>query len=121
MTLLLLQSGPGAAMTGGAPANTVLPVISGTAQVASTLTTTDGNWTGTPAPTYSYQWKRNGTNIGGATASSYLIVIADITTTITVTVTATNTGGSASATASGVGPITAGASYTATYLSQGIY
>lgn len=106
MTLLLLQSGPGKTGPGVAsPVNTVLPVISGAATVGSTLTTTDGTWTGTPTLTYTYQWKRDGANIGGATANSYLLVTADLAATITVTVTATNTAGSASATSAGVGPI----------------
>lgn len=89
-----------------APVNTVLPVISGSTAVTSTLTTTNGTWVGLPLPTYAYQWKRNGVSIGGATSNSYLLVIADLTTTITVTITATNTAGSGSATSTGVGPIT---------------
>lgn len=107
MTLLLLQSGPGAAAGAAAtaPVNTVLPGISGTTQVGQTLTTTDGTWTGSPTPTYIYQWKRGGTNISGATASSYLLVTADIAATITATVTATNASGSASATSTDVGPV----------------
>jgi hypothetical protein len=88
-----------------APVNTVLPVISGTTTVGQTLTTTNGTWTGTPTPSYTYQWKRNGTNISGATSNSYLLVTADGAATITVTVTATNTAGSASATSTGVGPV----------------
>jgi hypothetical protein len=59
---------------------------------------------------YSYQWKRGGVNISGATASTYTLVTADIGAMITATVTATNTAGSASATAAGVGPVTAGSS-----------
>lgn len=89
------------------PVNTVLPVVSGATQVTSTLTTTNGTWTGSPTPSYVYQWKRGGTNISGATSSTYLLVTADLGATITVTVTATNTAGSASATSTGVGPITA--------------
>ena len=104
-----------------APVNTAAPAISGTTTVGSTLTTTDGTWTGSPAPGYTYQWKRGGTNISGAISSSYLLVTADLAAMITVTVTATNAAGSASATSAGVGPITGSTNYTATYLSQGIY
>src|SRR4029077_20403156 len=81
-----------------APVNTVLPAISGTTQVGQTLTTTNGTWTGSPTG-YAYQWKRGGSNISGATASTYLLVTADLAATITVTVTATNVIGSTSATA----------------------
>jgi hypothetical protein len=88
------------------PANTVLPVISGATVVGQTLTTTNGTWTGFPAPTYTYQWKRGGVAISGATSVTYLLVSADLAATITVTVTATNTAGNASATSAGVGPVT---------------
>ena len=36
--------------------------------------------------TLSYRWKRNGNNIGGATASTYLLKQADVGKTITVTI-----------------------------------
>ena len=94
--------------TGGTlPVNTVAPAITGTTTVGSTLTAADGTWTGSPTPTYTRQWNRNGTAISGATASTYLLVTADLAATITVTVTATNTSGSVNATSAGVGPITA--------------
>ena len=89
-----------------APVNTALPVISGTTQAGSTLTTTNGTWTNSPTG-YTYQWLRGGVNISGATASTYLLVTADVGATITATVTATNIAGSASVTSAGVGPITA--------------
>ena len=44
------------------PANTVLPVISGTPMAGLNLTSTSGSWSGTFA-TYTYQWKRGGVNI----------------------------------------------------------
>jgi hypothetical protein len=90
-----------------APVNTVPPVISGTAVVGQTLTSTTGTWTGTPTPTYSYQWRRNGVDIGGATASTYTLVQADAgnTSNITCVVTATNTAGSASATSNTIARI----------------
>jgi hypothetical protein len=104
--LLLLQSGPGRAIVATAPpVNTAVPVISGSPNIGATLSTTNGTWTGAPAPTYAYQWKRNGSNIGGATSGSYLLISGDYGTTIIVTVTATNTAGAASATSTGVGPI----------------
>lgn len=75
---------------GSAPINTVAPVVSGTATVGQTLTTTNGTWTGAPAPTFTYQWKRTGSNIGGATSSTYVLVAADYANTIRCVVTATN-------------------------------
>ena len=79
------------------PVNTVAPVVSGTATVGQTLSTTNGTWTGTPTPTFAYQWQRGASNIGGATSSTYVIQSADIGSTIRCVVTATNTVGSASA------------------------
>jgi len=87
------------------PANTVLPVISGTATVGQTLTTTSGTWTGTAPITYTYQWKRAGTNISGATANTYALVTADAGAAITVTVTATNAAGNTSATSAATGAV----------------
>jgi hypothetical protein len=81
-----------------APANTVAPVISGTARVGQTLSTTNGTFTGTTPFSYTYQWKRDGVSIGGATNNTYLLVVADAGKNITCTVTATNTAGSASGT-----------------------
>lgn len=84
-----------------APVNTVAPVLSGVAYMGSSVATTDGTWTGSPAPTFAYQWQRftGGvwTNIGGATAASYNITIADEGVPLRCVVTATNAGGSASA------------------------
>lgn len=79
-----------------APTNFVAPSISGAPEVGQTLTASDGTWTGSPS--FAYQWKRDGANIGGATNSTYLLVLADVNAAITVTVTGTNGGGSASAT-----------------------
>jgi len=87
------------------PVNTGVPVITGTTIVGNTLSTSSGTWSGSAA-TYTYQWKRGGVAISGATSSSYLLVSADATTMITVTVTATNTAGNASATSAAVGPVT---------------
>lgn len=76
---------------GVAPTNTVAPVISGSTSLGSTLSCTTGTWAGTPNTfTYSYQWKRNGTNIGGATSSTYVTVVGDSTANITCVVTASN-------------------------------
>jgi hypothetical protein len=75
---------------GAAPVNTVAPVVSGTATVGQTLSTTNGTWTGAPAPTFTYQWQRVTTNISGATSSTYVLVDADGGSTIRCVVKATN-------------------------------
>ncbi len=85
------------------PANSVLPVISGSPTVGQLLSTTDGTWSG--SPTFTYQWKRDSVSIGGATTNTYTLVAADAGAVITVTVTATNAGGITSATSVGVGPV----------------
>ncbi|ASD50414.1 hypothetical protein FDI24_gp133 [Acidovorax phage ACP17] len=90
-----------------APKNTVRPTISGTATVGQTLTAANGTWTGTPAPTYTRQWKRAGVNISGATATTYVLQAADQGQVITVTVTATNSAGTASATSAGTAAVAA--------------
>jgi hypothetical protein len=89
-----------------APANTSAPVISGIPGVGQTLTSTTGTWTGTPGPTFSYQWKRGVTNVG-TNANTYSPVSGDIASNITCVVTATNTAGSANATSNAIGPIVA--------------
>lgn len=56
------------------PENTVAPVASGEPYVGHTLSTTDGDWTGVPSPTITYQWQIfSGTwsNITDATSNTY--------------------------------------------------
>lgn len=88
-------------VAGIAPANTASPVVSGSVIAGSVLSTTDGTWTGTPSPTFTYQWKSDGANITGQTSSTYTTVSGDSTHTIACAVTATNAAGSASANSSG--------------------
>jgi hypothetical protein len=86
-----------------APVNVSAPVVSGTASVGSVLTTTNGTWDNEPT-SYTYQWKRNGSNILSATANTYTVVAADVSQSITCTVTAINDAGSASATSNTITP-----------------
>lgn len=85
-------------IAGEAPANTVAPSITGTAQVGETLTAANGTWTGTPTPDISFQWKADDEAIDDATASTYEPVEADIGKVITVVATGTNLMGAASVT-----------------------
>lgn len=65
---------------------TPVPVITGTARVGSTLTATAGTWA--PAPvTLSYQWKRAGVTIPGATGRTYTVRPTDAGAALAVTVT----------------------------------
>ncbi|WP_345069901.1 excalibur calcium-binding domain-containing protein [Leifsonia kafniensis] len=70
---------------------TPTPRLSGAAKLGSTLTASAGSWT--PATvTLSYQWKRSGTTITGATKPAYKVATADMGKTLTVTVTGKKTG-----------------------------
>jgi hypothetical protein len=89
--------------TGTAPKNTAPPTISGTQQDGATLTVSPGSWSGTPAPSFSYQWERCvGTGggcaaISGATSTTYVATSADVAHTLLVQVTAKNATGSSTA------------------------
>lgn len=88
-----------------APVNTVAPVASGTPAVGETLSTTNGTWTGNPAPTFTYQWFVDSTIVPGATSSSYVVQAGDVGFNVFCRVTATNTQGSASADSNSLGPV----------------
>lgn len=81
---------------------TAIAAITGSTTQGSTLT--PGARTPSAA-TVTYQWRRNGTAISGATGSTYVTVAADVGTTISVV--ATGTGSySGSATSASTGTIT---------------
>lgn len=84
---------------GNVPINTVAPFASGTFVPGQTVTCTTGTWTSNAgAISYAYQWKRDGSPIGGATNSTYVLTASDTSAiTFLCTVTATNTAGSATA------------------------
>jgi hypothetical protein len=99
---------------GQAPANTgAQPTVSGTALTGQTLSASPGGWSGTPAPTFAYQWQQCATSgsgcspIAGATASSFVLRGADAGNTLVVSVTATNSVGFAVANSSPSAPIQA--------------
>jgi hypothetical protein len=81
----------------GAPENTTLPSISGSALVGQTLTANNGVWTNSPTG-FTYQWKRDGVAIAGATSQTYQVTASDYQKKLSVTVTATNASGSGAAT-----------------------
>jgi hypothetical protein len=79
--------------------NTAPPVVTGTAVVNQTLSTSNGSWAGGGAAPFSYQWQRcssTGTScvdIAGATAASYKLTTADGGHVVHSTVRATNVNG----------------------------
>jgi hypothetical protein len=95
--------------TTSAPVNVTPCSISGSAPQGSTLTVAAGSWSGTPTPTLTYQWRRGGTNIAGATGTTYQTKNADVGLVVDVVETATNSAGTAShASSNSVTPTTAG-------------
>jgi Carboxypeptidase regulatory-like domain len=92
-----ITTGINAALMPKAPINTGAPVASGTPAVGQTLSCSNGSWTGTPAPTFTYSWLRDGVPITGATAATYVIQAADQGNGLTCKVTATNKSGTVSA------------------------
>jgi len=100
---VLVAVGAASAKQLTAPTNAGLPTIGGTVRQGEVLTANPGAWSGSTPITYAYTWQRcdaNGTGcaaIGGATATTYTLVAADVGNTIRVLVVATNVDGSAQA------------------------
>jgi ribosomal protein L11 len=65
--------------------NVSTPKITGAAKVGQVLTASAGAWS--PTPTVSYQWKRDGVAVTGATGKTFTLKTADLGKKITVTVT----------------------------------
>lgn len=87
-----------------APANVVKPSIAGVLTQGEVLTAIPGVWSG--EPTFTFQWKRDGSNISGGTGATYTLVAGDATKSISVAVTGTNPAGSASATSAATAAVT---------------
>jgi hypothetical protein len=73
------------------PANTVLPVVTGTGAVGSPLTCSNGTWTPNVGLTYAKQWLNGGTAIPGATGNNYTPVGGDVGFSISCAVMVTQT------------------------------
>jgi hypothetical protein len=93
------------------PAAASPPVVSGTAAVGKTLSTTNGAWNTTAS--FAYQWLRcasDGTgcvSIPGGTAATYVATIADAGHTLEAAVSATNTVGTVAAVSTHTGAVVA--------------
>ena len=97
MTATLTFKVSGVLVTGSeaAPVNSMLPSISGAAQVGQIMTAMAGVWSG--VPTLAYQWQKDGVDIPAAIATTYVPVVGDIGGAISVEITGTNLTGSAMA------------------------
>ncbi len=90
------------AYTANRPKNTVPPAVTGTPASGQTLTATNGTWTGTPGPTFTRQWTRDGVNIEFETLATFMLTDEDKGKTIRCVVTGTNTLGATKATSNAV-------------------
>lgn len=82
-----------------APVNSVLPAVSGIAQVGETLTALVGVWAGGGSHTYQWEEDDDGWSaIAGATSATYVPAVGNVGNPLRVVVTATNGAGTASAT-----------------------
>lgn len=98
-------TGPHIGVQGLAPSSPIMNDV---------LSTTNGTWSGSPDPTFTYQWQRCNpwcSNIGGATSSTYALAAGDVGETIDVVVAATNSEGSATATSGQTGMVLAARFY----------
>ena len=83
-----------------APKNLTPPKITGNPGTGQTLTCSPGTWS--DAESFAYRWNRDGTQIPGATAPTYVVQGTDVGHALTCTVIATGDGGSTSATSAPV-------------------
>lgn len=95
------------------PVNTSSPVVSGATAIGSTLAASPGGWSGSPSPSFAYQWRRNGVDIAGATGSTYVTQPGDASASISCRVTGTNIAGSASAVSNAITVAASGGGSTA--------
>jgi len=90
-------SGINAALIPNAPNNTGSPSVSGTPALGQMLSCSNGSWSGVTPIKYSVQWLRDGSSIGSASGSTYVVQSEDQGHALSCEVTATNTSGHSSA------------------------
>lgn len=84
----------------GGPVNLVPPAVSGTPATGGTLSASPGLWIRDEAAdpaARAWQWRRDGADIAGATASDYVVAAADAGTSLTAAETLTDSAGARSA------------------------
>jgi len=101
-----MQIGKSIQSGSGGPVNSVPVTVTGTAKKGQTLSGHAGTWSG--SPTLTYQWKREGVNIPGATSINYVPVEDDVLSTLTLAETATNGSGSSTVNSSATAPVSSG-------------
>ncbi len=112
-------SSSASAVVSGPPTNTAPPTINGEAAQGQILSASPGSWSGSPEPTYAYQWQRcdqgglNCSAISEASAPTYTLQASDAGTTIVVLVSATNSAGQAQASSAASAIVTAPPAATA--------
>lgn len=79
-------------VTGSAPENITLPFITGTVAEDEVVTVSNGGWL--DVDEFTYQWKADAVNIGGATSKDFTITAAQVGKALTCLVTGTNDSGS---------------------------
>lgn len=84
--------------SGVSPYVTVVPAITGTAEVGEVLTLGTGTWAGDATITYAYAWYANNILIDGATANTFTLTSTQLGKRVTGRITATNDSGSATST-----------------------
>ena len=96
------------------PANVAPPTVAGTTEELAALTASPGTWSGSPTPTYAYQWRRcdaaggSCVDVAGATAATYALRDLDVGRTMRVRVTATSSAGTARADSAATAVVRAG-------------
>lgn len=109
---MLGGAGAASAQSVLAPVNLVRPTVSGTTQVGSTLSTTNGTWAGISV-NYTYLWFRCPTasvtsscaQVNGAQSNTYKLVLADSQRWMVAAVVAYNDFGQTSVLSNVVGPV----------------
>lgn len=80
-----------------APANTSSPQVTGTVRAGEALACSPGSWSGSPAPSLTYQWLREEVPVPGATQPTYRVQAADEGHQLACQVKAANSAGSTAA------------------------